>query len=1132
MSPKNAHKPAPMDELDLVMEYMQADDDVSKFVGLSLLRSTLCSKNDPMKAHQDFLRCRYSIPTAFLKRLLSAADYKGERIIDRDYMIALAVWVTLCLALIVPFHIPKDQNLPEWTIRLLNASKIGPADTRGRILQILSEFAKSKHGLYCLLMADGWSLLPKLTLKKKDAFYVLVHACDFAKQIAGMSVALPKLCDAIFNLAKTCLYHEAFLPETLECLNDLVDYFPGVCHRMVGPKENQGTYFLQDSSPPTWLMHVALLLLKSAAVAHHSDDQSRLIHANVLLSASLLRIWLNDAALLLFRTVWSWLFVRLRLADLQKWIPSLVKTKEPDYPRIAERLFYSYNIICAFLSLPWRKKKPEQDNNSERASYAPDLVRQLEQDLDHVSSLTMLYLIKRYDAAAKHMAIEFGDPIAVEERRIAPISQMEWDRLTTAQLCMVSLWSREGLVDFGPKVQSLLHVTLGLYNQRNEMRRPILMITQFITAKKEGVELFNHIDGWGMLVDDLEAIVQLDELDVLTEECGLHLVDILFNVASCELEHGSTEEHWKDVAKLAGHMDSERLCGALEIKCAVAVLAADIYQMAVRHGATRSAATLRIILRQTRKLLTARERIDEQWVEQLEETRIKLRYMCQQAPATMMPQLPFLFHIIVEVPASIAFFLHPSMTLSQRQGHAHAVIRQYALLLMASNLIAYAFSFFSNLQFLPILTTMIARALRAPRALPTIRHKATTPSARRSVTTDAASSHAEKGQVPAEDDKPFEVRLSDESFETYQLDPPPYTLNTTKKELKKMYYDMVSIRRMEMAADRLYKEKKIRGFCHLSTGQEAVAAGIENAITKEDHVITAYRCHGFALMRGGTVKSIIGELLGRREGIAYGKGGSMHMFSKGFYGGNGIVGAQVPVGAGIAFANQYNGKANTTICLYGDGASNQGQVFEAFNMAKLWGLPILFGCENNKYGMGTAANRAAALTEYYKRGQYIPGLKVNGMDILAVKAAVEYGKQYTVAGHGPLVLEYVTYRYGGHSMSDPGTTYRTREEIQRMRSTNDPIAGLKQKLLDWEVTTEEELKGLDKDARAYVDAGVKEAEAMKEPEPTWRNLYEDIYVRGSEPEFLRGRIPEENFYYGDVDMGTEGKRFEQERKQA
>ncbi|KMU81072.1 pyruvate dehydrogenase E1 component subunit alpha [Coccidioides immitis RMSCC 3703] len=328
--------------------------------------------------------------------------------------------------------------------------------------------------------------------------------------------------------------------------------------------------------------------------------------------------------------------------------------------------------------------------------------------------------------------------------------------------------------------------------------------------------------------------------------------------------------------------------------------------------------------------------------------------------------------------------------------------------------------------------------------------------ARRSVTTNAASAHADN--VPAEDDKPFTIKLSDESFETYELDPPPYTLEVTKKELKQMYRDMVAIRRMEMASDRLYKEKKIRGFCHLSTGQEAVAVGIEHALDREDKLITAYRCHGFAYMRGGTIKSIVGELLGRREGIAYGKGGSMHMFAPGFYGGNGIVGAQVPVGAGLAFAQKYEGKQNTTICLYGDGASNQGQVFEAFNMAKLWNLPVIFGCENNKYGMGTAANRAAAMTDYYKRGQYIPGLKINGMDVLAIKAAVKYGREYTLAGHGPLVFEYVTYRYGGHSMSDPGTTYRTREEIQRMRSSNAAIAGLKHRLLDWNVTTEEELK--------------------------------------------------------------------------
>ncbi|EXJ95476.1 pyruvate dehydrogenase E1 component subunit alpha [Capronia coronata CBS 617.96] len=385
--------------------------------------------------------------------------------------------------------------------------------------------------------------------------------------------------------------------------------------------------------------------------------------------------------------------------------------------------------------------------------------------------------------------------------------------------------------------------------------------------------------------------------------------------------------------------------------------------------------------------------------------------------------------------------------------------------------------------------------------------------ARRSVTTDAASSHAEKEDVPDHDEEPFPVKLHDESFETYMLDPPPYTLNTTKKEMKQMYIDMVQTRRMEMAADRLYKEKKIRGFLHLATGQEAVSTGIEHAITKADAIITAYRCHGFALMRGGTVKSIIGELLGHREGIAHGKGGSMHMFAPNFYGGNGIVGAQVPVGTGIAFAHKYTGSKTATITLYGDGASNQGQVFESFNMAKLWNLPVLFGCENNKYGMGTSAARSSALTEYYKRGQYIPGLKVNGMDVLAVKAAVQYGKQYTADDKGPLVIEYVTYRYGGHSMSDPGTTYRTREEIQRMRSTNDPIAGLKSKILDWGVCTEDELKAIDKKAREDVDAEVAEAEKMAPPEPTPKILYEDVYIRGSEPPFLRGRTPDETYYY-------------------
>ncbi|KAI5787063.1 dehydrogenase E1 component-domain-containing protein [Geopyxis carbonaria] len=385
-------------------------------------------------------------------------------------------------------------------------------------------------------------------------------------------------------------------------------------------------------------------------------------------------------------------------------------------------------------------------------------------------------------------------------------------------------------------------------------------------------------------------------------------------------------------------------------------------------------------------------------------------------------------------------------------------------------------------------------------------------SCRRSVTTDAASAHI-KSTIPEAQDEKFTVNLSPDVFETYNLDAPSTEIQVTKREMKQMYYDMASIRRMEMAADKLYKEKKIRGFCHLSTGQEAVATGIEHAINKEDNVITAYRCHGFAYLRGATIKSVVAELLGRRDGIAYGKGGSMHMFTKGFFGGNGIVGAQVPVGAGIAFAMKYMGRPNTTFALYGDGAANQGQVFEAYNMAKLWDVPVVFACENNKYGMGTSAGRASALTDYYKRGQYIPGLKVNGMDVLAVRQASRFAKEYTVSGKGPLVMEFVTYRYGGHSMSDPGTTYRTREEIQAMRSTQDPIQGLKQKILEWGVLSEEELKAVDKEAKQTVDKEVKEAEESAEPDATLKTLYEDIYVPGSEPAYLRGRTAEETFYY-------------------
>ncbi|RKP13372.1 Dehydrogenase, E1 component, partial [Piptocephalis cylindrospora] len=297
-------------------------------------------------------------------------------------------------------------------------------------------------------------------------------------------------------------------------------------------------------------------------------------------------------------------------------------------------------------------------------------------------------------------------------------------------------------------------------------------------------------------------------------------------------------------------------------------------------------------------------------------------------------------------------------------------------------------------------------------------------------------------------EKSYTLDLPESSFSAYDCEAPSLQVEVSGEKLINLYRQMTLIRRLEMAADALYKAKMIRGFCHLCTGQEAVPVGMEDAITSDDALITAYRCHGFTYLRGATPTQVLAELLGRRAGISQGKGGSMHMFAKNFYGGNGIVGAQVPVGAGVAFTQHYLDQPNFTLALYGDGAANQGQVFEAYNMAKLWDLPIAFVCENNRYGMGTSANRSSASQEYYKRAGYIPGLLVNGMDVLAVRSAVAFAREWTTSKKGPILLEMETYRYGGHSMSDPGTTYRTREEIQHMRSTRDAITGLRQRIVN------------------------------------------------------------------------------------
>ncbi|KAK4700465.1 pyruvate dehydrogenase E1 component alpha subunit, partial [Phenoliferia sp. Uapishka_3] len=376
------------------------------------------------------------------------------------------------------------------------------------------------------------------------------------------------------------------------------------------------------------------------------------------------------------------------------------------------------------------------------------------------------------------------------------------------------------------------------------------------------------------------------------------------------------------------------------------------------------------------------------------------------------------------------------------------------------------------------------------------------------------------GTLPESKTETFKIALHPEYFQTHLCDTPSLEFETTKEKLVTMYSQMVSMRRMEMAAD----QKLIRGFCHLAIGQEAVSVGMHTSLKKDDKIITAYRCHPFAVLRGGTIKGVIAELLGRVDGtsspqrsfFAFAHKSFQHKdliispLCNSFFGGNGIVGAQVPLGAGIAFAQQYLGqdKDHATFAMYGDGASNQGQVFEAYNMAKLWNLPCVFVCENNLYGMGTSAQRSSMNTKYYTRGDVIPGLQVNGMDVLAVAQAVKYAKDWTQSGKGPLILEMVTYRYGGHSMSDPGTTYRTREEIQHMRSSNDPITGLKNNILAWGVMEESELKAIDKAARQEVEIAVEEAK--KSPEPSQEtDMYTDIYYKGTNPMYMRGRESQE-----------------------
>jgi pyruvate dehydrogenase E1 component alpha subunit len=318
---------------------------------------------------------------------------------------------------------------------------------------------------------------------------------------------------------------------------------------------------------------------------------------------------------------------------------------------------------------------------------------------------------------------------------------------------------------------------------------------------------------------------------------------------------------------------------------------------------------------------------------------------------------------------------------------------------------------------------------------------------------------------------------------------PPFT----REQEMAAYREMLLIRRFEERAGQLYGMGLIGGFCHLYIGQEAVVVGMQMAIRPSDQVITTYRDHGHMLACGMDPKGVMAELTGRRGGYSKGKGGSMHMFSKerNFFGGHGIVGANVPLGVGLAFANHYRGNDGVCLTYFGDGAANQGQVYESFNIAKLWSLPVIFIVENNRYAMGTAIERAAATTDFSQRGRSfdIPGEQVDGMDVRAVKAAGDRVVTHARAGRGPYILEMLTYRYRGHSMSDPAK-YRTREEVERVREERDPIERVRKRLLEARLASEDELRAIDQEIRQIVTAAAEFSQSDPEPDPS--ELFTDV----------------------------------------
>ncbi|MCP4382338.1 MAG: pyruvate dehydrogenase (acetyl-transferring) E1 component subunit alpha [Hyphomicrobiales bacterium] len=344
-------------------------------------------------------------------------------------------------------------------------------------------------------------------------------------------------------------------------------------------------------------------------------------------------------------------------------------------------------------------------------------------------------------------------------------------------------------------------------------------------------------------------------------------------------------------------------------------------------------------------------------------------------------------------------------------------------------------------------------------------------------------------------DKPAPVSgAARRSRPTVVPDPASDVDDFNKEQELAAFKDMLLIRRFEERAGQMYGMGLIGGFCHLYIGQEAVVVGMQMAIEDGDQLITGYRDHGHMLAAGMDPKGVMAELTGRRDGYSAGKGGSMHMFSRerNFFGGHGIVAAQVPLGTGIAFANRYRDNGRVCLTYFGDGAANQGQVYESFNMAELWKLPVIYVIENNRYAMGTSVARSSAQTDFSKRGVSfnIPGDQVNGMDVRAVKAAGEKAAAWCREGNGPYILEMLTYRYRGHSMSDPAK-YRSRDEVNKVRDESDPIEMARKRIIDRGFAGEDELKKIEKDVRSVVVEAAEFAQAS--PEPDAAELWTDVY---------------------------------------